>query len=468
MSSGPEHQAPLKNVFKGTTNRPLRFAVLGPHRSSKSSFVSIISNQISLPNHYPTVQNSPVLVQFQPKRFSSRAILDVRVTPKDLEEVGLLGDSSIVMDQHLMKRIDMEGLRQAKERASANTSDTSEDILAQTNRNYDLDYTVWDMFDNEYFKPINSFASQVPAVARLDATVVKGRRGVAPLPVHFDLRSKSSYKPPVSTPILIELIDTPGVQEEDLIPFLERSLDCRLSKDVLNNLANDYNTNFRSRVKPLITASGISDLNAGINGYLLCYSAVPEVEDTNVPPPIYGDATVASEATSQAGPFPNSTCDVPSPVRRSNGIDVLRSLYYSIVEAWQEWTTYHVNWEIGKEYDSLSLATSIKQIWKRKELPLSEIKDPNELSGEDRRRLEKFLEKSDVAKRPPIVVACTHVDSPYASPLLQKKGRELASEWGCAYVEMSCSYEARSWKNVEEALALLVREASDVGIKRQT
>lgn len=456
MATNIEGQhTPQKNIFKGTTNKPLRFAVLGPHKSSKSSFVSIISNQISLPNHYPTIQNAPILVQFQPKRFTSRAILDVHITPKDLQDIKLLGgdDNSLVMDQNLMKRIDLEGLKQAKlKNSGVSASDTGDEILHLTNDNYDLDYSVWDMFDNEYFKPINSFTNQVPATSTVDSFKYRNNRGVSPNPIYFHPDKPGNYpnyKPPVSTPILIELIDTPGVQQDDLIPFLERSLDCRLSKDVLNNLANDYNTNFRSRVKPLITGSGISDLNASINGYLLCYSCVPETESTNVKPPMYDEE-----------PAPTA------PGGKTDNIEVLKSLYFSISEAWKEWTTYHVNWEIGKEYDSLSLATSIKQMWKKKELPMMEIKDFGDLTSEQKKRLEKYIDKSGIPKRPPIVIACTHIDSPYASPLLVQRGRELANEWRCSFVEMSCNYDADKWCNVEEAMALLVRESSDVEIKR--
>lgn len=456
MPMNSESHIPKKHIFKGTTNVPLRFAILGSHKSSKSSFVSIISNQISLPNYYPTIQNSPILVQFQPKRFSSRAILDVHVTPKNLNEMNLLGNDSIVMDQNLMKRIDLEGLKQAKlknSNAPIYSNDESSQILNLTNNHYDLDYSVWDMFDNEYFKPVNSFSNQAPAISTIDTSKFKSHRGILPKPMHFNpdrSTHKFKYKPPVSTPILIELIDTPGIQQDDLIPFLERSLDCRLSKDVLNNLANDYNTNFRSRVTPLITGSGISDLNASINGYLLCYSCVPESELSNVPPPIYGEKEDS----------------ISNQINSIDNIEVLKSLYFSIFEAWKEWTTYQVNWEIGKEYDSLSLATSIKQIWKKKELPMMEMKDLNELAPEERKRLEKFLERSDIAKRPPIVIACTHIDSPYASPLLIEKGKQIANEWGCSFVQMSCSYDSEDWCNVEEAMALLVREASDIEIKR--
>lgn len=433
---------PKKDVYRATTNVPLRFAILGAHKTSKSAFVSIISNQMSLPNYYPTIQNSPLLVQFQPKRFKSRALLDVHITPKDLKEVNLLDDETLQMDPKLLKRIDLEGLKQAKQQG-VSPSLHHEDVTHLTQNHYDLDYSTWDMFDNDYFKPINSFG----ATAGEDK--LKAGRGMHPNPLYFERGDSRTYKPPVSTPILIELIDTPGVEKDDLIPFLERSLDCRLSKDVLNNLANDYNTNFRSRVKPLITGSGISDLNASINGYLLCYSCVPEINSNEINPPSYNEKENAAGGQEQ----------------NYDNIDVLKSIYVSIFEAWKEWTTYHVNWEIGKEYDSQSLSTSIKQIWKKKELPLTELKDFGELSKGERKRLEKFIDKSEIPRRPPIVVACTHVDSPYASPMLIEQGKKLASEWGCSFVQMSCSYDAARWRNVEETLALLVREAADSEIR---
>ncbi|ODQ48023.1 hypothetical protein PICMEDRAFT_30992 [Pichia membranifaciens NRRL Y-2026] len=407
----PSARGPQKNVFKSTTNKPLRFAILGPHKSSKSAFVSIIANHISLENYYPTIQNSPILLQFQPKRETSRAILDVNVSLTDLKELGLLGndgtaggadDARMELSRPLLNKISRKNIRLLKKRHQ-------QAILAETHDYYDLDYSNPDLFDEEKFSPLNSFHSPIASFSRGQSfghsfNNSAGRKFPS-------LHSFSSrYRAPVTTPILVELIDTPGVLKEDLIPFLERSLDNRLSRDILSNLANEYNTNYRSRVKPLITGSGISDLNAAVDGYIIFYSCVPEFENTDVipPPPMYDDNEDNNRHAGTANP-----------------------LYASIMEAWKEYHRYHYSWEVGKEYDNLSLSSSFKQLWKNKDKArdLKELQDPAQ-----RKKMEAYIEQqlgSDL--RPPVVVVCSHIDSPYAAPLLVEKGRRLAEQWGTMF-----------------------------------
>ena len=533
----PSARSPQKNVFKSTTNKPLRFAILGPHKSSKSAFVSIIANHISLENYYPTIQNSPILLQFQPKREASRAILDVNVSLTDLKELGLLGNDSgaggarggaakdvcIELSRPLLNKISKKNIRLLKKRhqqvsgsssvgdssgtsgATAIVNETSGAILAETHDYYDLDYSNPDLFDEEKFSPLNSFHSPIASFSRGQSfghsfNNSAGRKFPS---IHsfssmhddeddllFDDNPSGAgrgcrYRAPVTTPILVELIDTPGVQKEDLIPFLERSLDNRLSRDILSNLANEYNTNYRSRVKPLITGSGISDLNAAVDGYIIFYSCVPEFENTDVmpPPPMYDDyednAVTACSSTTPGIPIAgkgvgssnsNSNTQANDTMRRERkeerarekdiglaAIEILESLYASIMEAWKEYHRYHYSWEVGKEYDSLSLSSSFKQLWKNKDKArdLKELQDPAQ-----RKKIEAYIEQQLGSElRPPVVVVCSHIDSPYAAPLLVEKGRRLAEQWGCSFVKMSCAYETETWVNVEETLAIAVRES---------
>lgn len=526
----PSARGPQKNVFKSTTNKPLRFAILGPHKSSKSAFVSIIANHISLENYYPTIQNSPILLQFQPKRETSRAILDVNVSLTDLKELGLLGndgtaggadDARMELSRPLLNKISRKNIRLLKKRhqqvsgsstggdsggaGAGAVNETSEAILAETHDYYDLDYSNPDLFDEEKFSPLNSFHSPIASFSRGQSfghsfNNSAGRKFPSLhsfSSIHDDddplsdddptgAGRSSRYRAPVTTPILVELIDTPGVLKEDLIPFLERSLDNRLSRDILSNLANEYNTNYRSRVKPLITGSGISDLNAAVDGYIIFYSCVPEFENTDVipPPPMYDDnednnrhAGTANPSTTPGIPIVgkgasigNTSTQANDTMRRERkeeraretdtglaAIEILESLYASIMEAWKEYHRYHYSWEVGKEYDSLSLSSSFKQLWKNKDKArdLKELQDPAQ-----RKKMEAYIEQqlgSDL--RPPVVVVCSHIDSPYAAPLLVEKGRRLAEQWGCSFVQMSCAYETETWVNVEETLAIAVRES---------
>lgn len=486
----PASKHEKKNVFQSTTNKPLRFAILGPRKSSKSSFVSIIANDISLENYYPTIQNSPILLQFQPKRETSRALLDVNVTLADLKQLHLLDskevygagpedDCRIEISNRLIKRINRKHIEKLKRRKTSGhlgdslaEEESSEHVLAATHHYYDLDYTNPDLFRHEAFSPLSSFHSPIAGVSRGESfgnsfNNSAGRK----FPQMSGLSSwqddggwadreasvtgagapdsATRYRAPVTTPILVELIDTPGVQLDDIIPFLERSLDNRLSKDVLSNLANEYNTHFRSRVKPLITGSGISDLNAAVDGYLLFYSCVPEFENTEVDPspPLYG-ADDPAGAGAGGRPKPASCAEE----RTEDSLEILASLHASIVDAWREYLAYHKSWEEGKEYDSLSLSSSIRQLWKSNNAAGASEGAPGCGPG--------TAFSGGAPSHPPIVVVCTHIDSPYAAPLLVSRGRALARSWGCSFIEANCShgYAGDGWENVEEALSLLVRE----------
>lgn len=479
VSAGPAADVALatmskedKNVFKATCNKPLRFAVLGPHRSSKSAFVSIIANQISLANYYPTIQNSPILLQFQPKRETTRSILDINISLDELDQIGLLHDEKFIISEDLLKKINIRSIKTKKKIHNLQSSQerkqfiedlhSTDKILKLTNNYYDLDYTKTDMFDDESFSPINSFHSPIASfsVGQSFGNSFANSAGMkfpkmSSIKKDQDTEFDDKYKPPVTTPILIELIDTPGVQRDDLIPFLERSLDSRLSRDVLSNLANEYNTNYRSRVKPLITGSGISDLNAGVNGYLLFYSCIPETDDIDSLPPAYENVI-------------NDT-NLKLSAKNEQPIEVLKCLYISIRDAWREYNSYQNDWEESKEYDNLSLTSSIKQLWKDKD-KLKDSKSSstamnnsssNNSSFSNRNNKIKNKEKTDgldSKQTPPVVVVCTHIDSPQAAPLLIQHGRELAKEWGCTFVQMSCAYNEDEWANVEEALAVAIRE----------
>lgn len=475
-----------KNVFKTTTKKPLRFAILGPHKSSKSAFVSIIANNISLENYYPTIQNSPILLQFQPQGETSRAILDINVSLKNLEDLHVLNDNDhyhgaqysdeynkkIELSKPLLNKINNRNIALLKKKHEHSASNpnisgllnqSSECILSQTHNYYDLDYSNPDLFKDESFSPINSFHSPIASFSRgvsfgRSFTNSAGKQfpsgtSLVSLDNHESDNEKGGYRAPITTPILVELIDTPGVQKEDLIPFLEKSLDNRLARDVLSNLANEYNTNYRSRVKPLITGSGISDLNAAVDGYILFYSCVPEFEkdDSMPPPPMYVDDKDPKSDKVLKNEYQQEMARENSEGMES--IHILESLHESIVEAWKEYNQYRDNWENGKEYDSHSISASFKQLWKNK--------DKNkEKSSKDLKNMETYIEQNlGNDSRPPIIIVCSHIDSPYAAPLLIKKGEKLARDWGCSFIQMSCAYDNDKWLNVEETLAIAVRES---------
>lgn len=345
---------------KRDLGKPLRFALLGPHGSSKSSLVSILSNNMTLENYYPTLYNSPILVEFQPPNKRAGVLLDPVSTLNDLSKVGVTNDkkSSIMLPEYMLRKLERKQIDKLKRK----------DIMAHPN----------------------------------------GHPG------------PTTVSPKEREPIVVELIDTPGVEADDLIPFLEKSLDCRLSKDVLNNLANGYNTNYRSRVKPLIIGSGISDMNGYMDGYILTYSCVPQ----DPLPPAYE----ASQST---------------PTRKTaTQLDIVRAVHDSIEDAWKEWTVYNEGWKTGGE-------TEVKHSFSSRFKREADATVPGVVA---------MMSSSGM---PPIVLVCTHIDSPLASPRLIEEGRELARKWNAAFVECSCSPIKREWENVYETIAVAIRLAEE-------
>ncbi|VEU19988.1 DEKNAAC100456 [Brettanomyces naardenensis] len=458
-----------KNLLLSTSSRPLRFALLGPHRSSKSCIVSIISNDKSPENYYPTLQNSLTLIQFQPKSVKARALLDVNVTLDDLEQLGISDSTEFRLTSRVLDSIaECSALVVSSNDDIANTSTAA--IMKKSLNYYDLDYTRPDYFDTEMLSGLSPVSSPIATHSvgssggnRLNSVFSNGTYFSNVMdPAHGgDSMSSAagsvcSYTPPVSTPILMELIDTPGVQRNDLIPFLEKGLDSKLASDVLRNLLNEASTESRSRVKPLITGSGMSELNAAMDGYLLCYSCIPETGEKTAPPS-YDDAVSGSYGGGTVDGHNNSANNIDDgpPGGDVNGleaIEILKALYNAIMEAWKQYTTYHIGWQEGQEFDVYSLNYSFKHLWKKR----ASAKDMSD----------NIVTKKAHQMLPPILIAATHVDHELASPLLIQKGRELAEEWNCGFIEISCEYE--NWRNVEEALCFLARDRiEDVKEKRR-
>ncbi|KAH3668117.1 hypothetical protein OGAPHI_001871 [Ogataea philodendri] len=393
-----------KNLMKSTTDRPLRFALLGPHNSSKSSIVSIVSSHKSLGNYYPTIQNSPTLLQFQPSNQRTRALLDVNITYKELEELHLVDSPDIQLTDVVISAV--------KKTQSKNTS--SESVLARTLNYYDLDYSGIDGSASPLssrMSPLQFGSMHSPFNSPYERA---GMHSILGTP-ETDLEGGPQ---PYTTPILLELIDTPGVQPDDLIPFLERSLDSRLARDVLRNLAEDNDGELgRARVKPLLIGSGISDLNGTMDGYLICYSCVPETQMDSPPPSYYEE-------------------DIPQPSAPLQPLEIVKAIKTTLEDAWKEYLRYHHNWEVGKEYDVFSLNRSLKTLWSKSKIAQT---DP------------------EATYLPPITIAVTHCDHELASPVLIEEGRKLAAQWGFAFVQVECPFE--NWKNVEECIGLMIRES---------
>ncbi len=429
-----------KNLLRSTSERPLRFALLGPPKSSKSSIVSIISSGKSIGNYYPTVQNSPTLIQFQPKSVKARALLDVNATLDELEDVNVIGNKEFKITQRVLDAVAEATTVIPSESTIPLLSSAS--ILGRTLNYYDLDYTRPDYFETDLMTSLSPISSPIASYS-IGSHSDPFIKGVMSDRLSDEDSNSSQYRPPVTTPILVELIDTPGVQRNDLIPFLEKGLDSKLAKDVLRNLINEADASSRSRVKPLLTGSGMSELNAAMDGYLLCYSCIPETAN-EAAPPSYDDAIASSSDKSSDSKYHSETQDGYEP------IEIVKALYTAIMEAWKQYTNYQIGWEEGKEFDVYSLNYSFKHLWKKRNLPKN-------ISGQ-------MITNKAREMMPPVLIAVTHVDHELASPILIEKGRQLAKEWNCGFIEVSCEFE--NWRNVEETVAFLIRDRIE-DIKRK-
>lgn len=210
-------------------------------------------------------------------------------------------------------------------------------------------------------------------------------------------------------PILVELIDTPSFNPQQVVPFLEASLYTNLDKEILGNLANEPRKPVSTN--PLLVASGASELNGNINGYFFVYSAVPGSS-----PPGYDED------------LSNSTGD--------NTFSLLPVIKGALEDAWQEYNEYIRKKNAEKEQDLFSFKVALRNL----------LKEPSSNNSD-----KKGVETKDYS--PPIWILCTHKDSNLASPKLIEQGKQLAREWNCGFLAMdNLEY------NIDILLTLMIRD----------
>lgn len=377
----------------------------------------------------------------------ARTLLDVNVSLDGLNQQDITSNPEFKLTDRILNVV-AENTTSVKAGNDISATCTAS-VVRKTLNYYDLDYTRPDYFKTDIVNSLSPMNSPIASYSIGSSSSGSGNRYHSPYLTtvmsgsddsDVSAESRSKYKPPVSTPILVELIDTPGVQKNDLIPFLEKGLDSRLATDVLRNLINNSSSESRSRVKTMITGSGMSELNAAMDGYLLCYSSIPETANQSLPPSY--DDTIAMEKNGKSSKSNVTFGGDPLEETGYEAIEILKALYNAIMEAWKQYTNYHIGWEEGKEFDVYSLNYSFKHLWKK-------------------RSVDANLTKEGLTKRakqimPPILIAVTHVDHELSSPVLIDKGRELAKKWNCGFIEVSCEFD--NWRNVEEALSFLIRD----------
>ncbi|KAH3672742.1 hypothetical protein WICMUC_004148 [Wickerhamomyces mucosus] len=253
-----------------------------------------------------------------------------------------------------------------------------------------------------------------------------------------------NYHEPLISPISIELIDTPAFRPDMVVPFLEVSLFRNLDKEDLHNLANEPRKPVSTN--PLLVASGSGELDGNVNGYVFMYSAVPSSN-----PPSYDESLNPTKVPAVDTTSSEDTTQEEIIYRETLGI--LELMRGAIYDAWREYRNYQKRWEKGQEGDVYSLVYGIKQLWKMRSIE------------EEQRKLQELrkisyeldtlnTDPSSPESPPPIIIVCTHCNHPGAAPFLIDQGKNLANAWKSSFIMI----DNQDNKNVEESLALIIRE----------
>ena len=209
-------------------------------------------------------------------------------------------------------------------------------------------------------------------------------------------------------PILVELIDTPSFNPQQVVPFLEASLYTNLDKEILGNLANEPRKPVSTN--PLLVASGASELNGNINGYFL---SIVQFQARHLRDMMKIFQTLPA---------------------------ITRSVYYrlskALEDAWQEYNEYIRKKNAEKEQDLFSFKVALRNL----------LKEPSSNNSD-----KKGVETKDYS--PPIWILCTHKDSNLASPKLIEQRKQLACEWNCGFLAMDNLED-----NIDILLTLMIRD----------
>lgn len=377
---------------------PIKLVLLGGPGVGKSTFANNLYSRFFRETYYPTHKSTILLFEYLAKTKKARTILD--------EYGGLEGKKLITQgnDIQLSPTIFQSytrGTVEVKKRRSSSSGTGSK------------------LIKNQYYSYKFPDSKTTSAI------------------------SEDTYTTPQTSPVLIELIDTTPFKPELVVPFLEVSLYRNLDKEDLYNLANEPRRPVSTN--PLLVASGASELDGNVNGYIFMYSAVPSLN-----PPSYDD--VLSPSTSR-----NSAVSETSSNGSANGAEdpltLLEIMRGAILDAWREYRNYQKKWKKGSEGDVFSLVYGIKQLWKMK----SYEEEQQKLA--ELRKISSILDDIDLDPSssdspPPILIVCTHAEHVGRSPKLIEAGKKLANDWKSSFILV----ENENRDNVEESVALLIRE----------
>ncbi|QLL31331.1 hypothetical protein HG536_0B01940 [Torulaspora globosa] len=433
--------------------RPIRLAVLGGELTGKTSFTSGLTVNIVHEVHYPTRQQSNWLFDYLPRTASAKALLDGQAherillrtqgsqTPEPLFSSPCL--SPHLMLSPLLYQAFLDDYARVKDQHRNRSANHIKHVELKRQDNPFYKYLPSQESDLEEARPLNTATNSdinILRSAELGSTSKPNSLDVA-------LKLPDNYIPPEYTPIAIDIIDTPGFNPDMVVPFLEVSLFSRLDKRVLRGLAEE--PRMPVSTTSMLVASGASELNAKIDGYLFVYSAVPELSN-DISPPDYGDTKKSDSEdeiqTTVSGDFWSANSK-----RTDGGFSLLEVMRNCILEAWTEFGDYKKRREDDKEGDVYSLAYAFKSVWKtekQRRAKLAELRNPNsKLKSLD-------LDPSSPHSPPPCLILCTHAHDPMSSPRLIELGQALAAEWRCGFAAV----DSMDDYNVDVAMSLIIRE----------
>ncbi|KAG0668588.1 hypothetical protein C6P45_004559 [Maudiozyma exigua] len=439
--------------------RPIRLAVLGAESTGKTSFISRLTLNIVHESHYPTRDQTNWLFDYIPHSKLAKTILDgqaherlLRRTPNS-QRLEPIFKSPLVSPNVLLSPLVFQAFidnyttikMQSKSKATSSNFFMKNLDLKKTNSNGDStkDKNLQVRYASNNIASSTNSSSSNSSLSTSNAS----QTGVQMNQIIEDTDSTvpKNYIPPSYSPIPIDIIDTPGFNPQMVVPFLEVSLFRNLDKSILKGLANEPRQPVSTR--SLLVASGASELNGKIDGYILVYSAIPEVSHHSLSlPPGYSDDSTGAKS--------HSSNQEQSAETNAGGYPILSNIRSCILDAWAEYVNYKDAWEKGKEDDIYSLLHNFKNIWKSQE---SESTKNSKIK--DLRTFKTTLPRIDLnpaspTSPPPCIIICTHVNEPLASPVLIKKGRDLATQWNCGFVGVNNISDF----NVDVALSLIIKE----------
>lgn len=363
----------------------------------KSTFANRLQSKFFRETYYPTHKSTVLLFNFQAKTDKAKAILDEYggLSAKQL----IAQNNDIQLSPLLFQSYNKAPTEVRRRRSSASSRRSSASSTGNLGRR---------VIKNKYYS-------------------------------YKFLEEDETYVAPEISPISVELIDTPPFKPHLVVPFLEVSLYRNLDKDDLHNLANEPRKPVSTN--PLLVASGASELDGNVNGYIFMYCAVPSLN-----PPAYEEVLVPTSSS-------NSVCLSPVSSRSEESLSVLELIRGAILDAWREYRNYQKKWAKGKEGDVYSLVYGIKQLWKMK----NHEEEQNKL--EELRNISSHLDEltsdpSSPDAPPPIIIVCTHAKHEGASPLLIENGKKMANQWKSSFILIDNEFD----ENVQETISLVIRE----------